>query len=139
MATLKTTLTETLTLNGKNYGNTISDDITGVNNVYQTVITVTSAATVALLQFTAGNAQLGTIKDGDLKYFRVTNLDTTNYVDIALNNGGASGFFQRVKAGESFIITDDQVNTGAGFATLDYIKAQANTADVDMEIFIATA
>ena len=137
MATLKTTLTETLTLNGKAYGNTISDDITGVNNVYQTIITVTSAATIPVLQFTAGNAQLGTIEDGTLKYFRITNLDSTNYVDIALDNGSA--YYQRVKAGESFVLTDDQVNTGSGFATLDLIKAQANTADVDVEIFIATS
>lgn len=138
MATLKTTLTETLTLNGKNYGNTISADITGVNNVYQTIITITSAATVFALQFTAGNAQLGTIKDGDLKYLRITNLDSTNYVDITLDDGSGE-YSQRIKAGESFVITDDQVNTGTGFATLNLIKAQANTADVDVEIFIATA
>lgn len=137
MATLKTTLTETLTLNGKNYGNTISDEIVGINNVYQTIITITSATTVFVLQFTAGNAQLGTIKDGELKYLRITNLDSTNYVDIALDNGG--DYYQRIKAGESFVLTDDQVNTGAGFATLDLIKAQANTADVNVEIFIATA
>lgn len=137
MATLKTTLTETLTLNGKNYGNTISDEIVGINNVYQTIITITSATTVFVLQFTAGNAQLGTIKDGDLKYLRITNLDSTNYVDIALDNGG--DYYQRIKAGESFVLTDDQVNTGTGFATLNLIKAQANAADVNVEIFIATA
>jgi hypothetical protein len=136
MATLKTTLTETLTLNGKAYGNTITNDITGVENVYQTIITIPTAS-VTILELTAGNPGLGTIRDNTLKHFRVTNLDSTNYVDIALDNGG--DYYQRVKAGESFVLTDDQVNTGTGFATLDLIKAEANTAAVDVEIFIATA
>ena len=136
MATLKTTLTETLTLNGKAYGNTITNDITGVVSVYQTIITIPTAS-VSILEFTAGNPALGTIVDGRLKYFRVTNLDSTNYIDIALDNGG--DYYQRVKAGETFVLTDDQVNTGTGFATLDLIKAEANTANVSVEIFIATA
>ena len=136
MATLKTTLTETLTLNGKAYGNTISNDITGVENVYQTIITIPTAS-VAILEFTASNPGLGSIVDGRLKYFRVTNLDSTNYIDIALDNGG--DYYQRVKAGETFVLTDDQVNTGTGFATLDLIKASADTASVNVEIFIAVA
>lgn len=137
MATLKTTVTETLTLNGKVYGNTISADLTGVNSVHQTVLSVTTSGTIALLQFTAGAAALGFIEDTTLKYFRVTNLDSTNYIDVTVVGGGSS-FIQRVNAGESLIITDDQSNFGSGFVQLDSIKAQANTADVDVEIFVAT-
>lgn len=137
MATLKTTVTETLTLNGKVYGNTISADLTGVNSIHQTILSVTTATTVSLVAFTAGNAELGQIEDGSLKYFRVTNLDSTNYIDVLLGAAGDS-VKQRVNAGESFIITADQVDYGSGFVQLDNIKAQANTADVDVEIFVAT-
>ena len=137
MATLKTTVTETLTLNGKVYGNTISADLTGVNSIHQTILSVTTATTVSLVAFTAANAELGQIQDGTLKYFRVTNIDSTNYIDVLLGAGG-DAVKQRVNAGESFIITADQVDYGSGFVQLDNIKAQANTADVDVEIFVAT-
>ena len=137
MATLTSTITEAVTINGKSLGNTITNSVTSVNNVYQTVISVKTASPVNIITFGAsGSEAMGTIDDGDMKYLRVTNIDATNFVNLTFAVASDSSKL-KLAAGDSFVYFLDQADTGGGsIAQLDSIKAQADTAECKVEVFI---
>tara|TARA_R110002012_G_scaffold317013_1_gene532737 strand:+ start:2398 stop:2817 length:420 start_codon:yes stop_codon:yes gene_type:complete len=137
MATLTSTITEAVTINGKSLGNTITNSVTSVNNVYQTVISVKTASPVNIITFGAsGSEAMGTIDDGDMKYLRVTNIDATNFVNLTFAVSSDSSKL-KLAAGDSFVYFLDQADTGGGsIAQLDSIKAQADTAECKVEVFI---
>jgi hypothetical protein len=137
MATLTSTITEAVTINGKSLGNTIEKSVASVNNIYQTVLSVKTAGMVNIIGFApAGAEEMGTIDDGDLKYLRVTNLDATNFISLQLSDGSNLSKL-KIAAGESFVYFLDQADTGGGsIVQLDSIKAQADTAECQVEVFI---
>ena len=85
----------------------------------------------------------GQFADGSVDYIRITNLDSTNYITLRMTSGNDE-YFVKVSAGESHVLFDPVMDTDddagvatASLANIDSIKAQANTAAVDVEIFIA--
>lgn len=137
MATLTSTITESVTINGKSLGNTIEKSVASVNNIYQTVLSVKTAGMISIIGFgAAGSEQMGTLDDGDLKYFRITNLDATNFISLQFSDGSNLSKL-KIAAGESFVYFLDQADTGSGsIVQLDSIKAQADTAECQVEVFI---
>mgnify|MGYP003135387376 FL=1 len=137
MATLTSTITEAVTINGKALGNTITNSVTSVNNVYQTVLSIKTASAVNIISFgSSGSEAMGTVDDGDLKYIRVTNLDSSNFVSLSFNVGSDASKL-KLAAGDSFVYFLDQVDAGGGsIAQLDSIRAQADTAECNVEVFI---
>ena len=133
MATLTYTVKETVTINGKVVGNEIVKAVTGVNKYQQFTMTVPTSTTIGIVLF-ATLAQYGSVKDGDLEYVRITNLDGTNFIDLSFDNG-TDGATIRLEAGGSLILTSDTLNG----VQLDYIKGQADTADCEIEVFIGIA
>ena len=140
MATLTTKITESVTLNSKVYGATNTMSITGVNNVYETVVTIGTVSTTAI-DFVASNPTFGSVLEGDLKYLRITNTDGSNNVNIVITEKGSSTRLKtRILPGKSFIITDETVSfTGGSDTFIEDIKLQAVSADVECEFFLATA
>jgi hypothetical protein len=142
MATLTTTVQESVTINGKLYGNTIEKTHADIGQVYQQVVTVDTSVQ-EIIGF-AGTEKAGELADGKLKYLRITNTGV-NYVEIyfdvaAATTGNDTASF-KLDPGCSMIITHDQVGFGAAAATtslsqLDAIHGKANTAAVALEIFI---
>ena len=51
MATLTTTITEAVTLNGKDQGGTYTTSISGVNDIYKRLVTVPSGADTTIAAF----------------------------------------------------------------------------------------
>tara|TARA_R100001440_G_scaffold29246_1_gene46877 strand:+ start:874 stop:1296 length:423 start_codon:yes stop_codon:yes gene_type:complete len=140
MATLTTKITESVTVNSKVYGATNTMSITGVNNVYETVVTIGTALTTAI-DFVASNPTFGSVLEGDLKYLRITNTDGSNNVNIVITLKGASdNFKQTIHPGMSYIITSDSISFDSGSSGFfEHIQLQALSADVDCEFFLATA
>jgi hypothetical protein len=145
-ATLTVTHTEALTLNGVDRGVTNTLTIASINEVDHRILTVdTSAArTIATLGTTVGSGEF--IK-GNVKYIRVTNKDDTNYVTLGLiqNNTGTEATHLKLEAGQSFVIynddidiRDDAIAFSGSFEELKSISAQANSANVDVELFVAS-
>lgn len=140
MATLTTTVQESVTINGKLYGNTIEKTHSSIEQVYQQVVTV-GTSIQEIIGF-AGTEKAGELADGKLKYLRITNTGV-NYVEIFFDisdTGNDTASF-KVEPGCSMIITHDQVGFGTAAATtslsqLDAIHGIANTAAVALEIFI---
>lgn len=142
MATLTTTATESVTINGKVYGNTITKTHASIEQVYQQVVTV-GTSVQEIIGF-AGTEKAGELADGKLKYLRLTNTGA-NYVEIFFDIAGSGNDTAafKVDPGCSMIITHDEVGfgTAAGTTTtsgsqLDAIHGKANTAAVALEIFI---
>jgi hypothetical protein len=86
----------------------------------------------------------GTVVAADWAYFRITNLDDTNYIILRFYDGADSQFF-KLSAGQSFMMMNPsmEIDTGGqaftAFADITTISAQAPTAACDVEVLIITA
>ena len=133
MATLTYTVKETVTINGKVVGNEIVKAVSNVNRYQQFTMTIPTSGPIGVVEFGA-TAEYGVVEDASLKYVRITNLDSTNFVTLAFGNGtSVSGF--TLQAGGSFILTSDTLDA----IQLNYIKGEADTADCEIEVFIGIA
>lgn len=141
-STLTVTITENVVLNGQTYGNSISKSYTSQGEVDQRIMNVATGGTIVFGYSTADGQGVG-VKN-DYAYFRITNLDDTNFIRLEVNNGNDT-FFLKVKAGESFVLMDNEMyavdgsQTFSAFADIESIKATADTAAVDIEYVAVTA
>ena len=140
-ADLTVTITESYTLNGVAYGNTSSKTTSSQGQVLQRIMSV-STSDPAILNFGAADAA-GQVAVADYKYFRITNLDDTNFINLTLFNGTDS-FFYKVAAGDTFVLMNNEMDaiasstTFGAFADITQIKADANTAACDIEVLMVT-
>ena len=90
MATLTTTIKEAITLNNIDYGSERSLDISSVNEVVKRVVTA-STTECGLIGFLSALSSVGVtankvgyvagmFDDGDVRYIRITNLDSSNHI-----------------------------------------------------------
>ena len=141
MATLTVSITESVTLNEKQRGGTTTVDITGVDYVDDRIVKVgTSEQSVILFDTTEAAGQF---KDTQVDYLRITNLSSTNFITLRMTAGNDE-YFVKVPAGDSFVLFDTTMDADsasgvatASLANIDSIKAVADTADCDVEIFVA--
>ena len=141
MATLTVSISESVTLNGKERGSVNTTDITGVTLVNDRIVSVGTAEQSLLLFDTAAAA--GQFADSTVDYLRITNLDSTNFVVLRMTAGGDE-YFVKIAAGDSFVLFETvmDADSASGVATMslaniDSIKAKADTAACDVEIFVA--
>ena len=142
-ATLTVTLTESITLNGAEHGSKKTMSISGVNEISKSIMTVPTTGVQVYAGSTA--AAYGTFVTANVKYLRITNLDTENYVVLHLE--GNSHYAQlTLAAGHVFMLSDvssvfDSADAVASFSAEDItrIDVMANTADVDIEMLVASA
>jgi len=139
MANLTTKITEAVTINGRTYGRTVNETISGVNDVSESVVSISTASTT-LLDIVTSNPSIGDAVADALKYFRITNTDSSNFVNVTINgpSSGSDKAVFKLLAGQSFILNNDKIGFGSGFVTMDKILVQADTAACDCEFFIAT-
>lgn len=164
-AQFTSSITDGVTLNGVNYGNTNAKSISGCNEATQRIVTVPvstgSQGYVSLFGADGGTDEAGNVSFSEFKYARITNLDDTNsiYIQVTDNthgvgSGGATtaGLQLEIPAGMTFILPSPQFDTGgsaaagtgmtssmSAFTTGVLVQAVAITADVDVEIFVVTA
>jgi len=140
-ANLTVTIVESYTLNGVAYGNTVEKTFTSKGQVDQRIMNV---ATTEKTLFNWGAADdAGTGVAADYAYFRVTNLDDTNFITLRVYNG-ADSFWYKLAAGESMMLMNNEMdaNTGTTFGALEDITLVAAKADVaacDVEFIAVTA
>lgn len=146
MADLTTTLTESVVLNGAVRGTTNTVTTTGVNNVYERIVTCTNAQVTYLAAFdTNSYGSAVQIDKEDVRYIRVTNLDTTNTLELAIV-GDTTLYQVELKAGQSHILcgADNvmlaEADTSPSFGTMkDLASIQVQpTGTCDVEIFVAS-
>lgn len=142
-STLTITLSEQITLNNQNIDSRNVLTISDITAVDKRIVTIPYSSEVTLVDF-ASQVAAGTFISSNLKYVRITNKDAVNYARIRVKKTGGDTFDTRLDAGKSFMLgnTDESVSetavTFASFVTMDSINAQAYSATVDLELFVAS-
>jgi len=149
MATLTTTITESVTLNGSLRGSSNSLTTTGINDIFERIVTCTaSVATTVAVFDTLPSTSAGAINVAKTKYVRVTNLETDVDIELAVVTT-ASNYQIILTAGQSHILcqgadlalaeedTTPSFGTMEDLATLQVKPTTAVTARV--EVFVAVA
>jgi len=139
-ATLTVTLTEAITLNGYDQG---SQNIATVGSVVEVSKRIVTCPTTEITVVSFGAAaSAGTFVDADARYVRITNLDDTNFVSLNIEGEGSTDFTIRLDASASVMFMGSLVNfadiSGYALENLTAIKADADTAACDLEIFVAS-
>ena len=161
MATLTTTIKEAITLNNIDYGSERSLDISSVNEVVKRVVTA-STTECGLIGFISAISGVGVsankvgyvagmFDDGDVRYIRITNLDSSNHIMLTFRDEDNTEFRMKVDAGHSFIYPGDNsggvvdtMHAGGSALTVSLndlvdITATADTDSCDVEVFVASA
>ena len=151
-ATMTVSITESITLNGKNQGGTTINSFASITEISKRILTITTnEATIAT--FSGAVASTGHYNDGNVRYIRFTNLDDTYFVCLTFTNGSNDEFSVKLDAGQSIIFNGDNStgmelifnateNADAGshtaFGPLTTIQADAEASTVDIEMVIAS-
>ena len=161
MATLTVSVKEAITLNNIDYGSERSLDISSVNEVVKRVVTA-STTECGLIGFISAISGVGVsanivgyvagmFDDGDVRYIRITNLDSSNHIVLTFRYEYNTEFKMKVDAGHSFIYPGDNsggvVDTmkaagsalASGLSDLVDITVDTDTASCDVEVFVGSA
>ena len=157
MATLTSTITENITLNGADRGSTNTLSVASVTQVFHRIVTCPTGqdTTVATFASTADDSAVsGSLDVEDVKY--ITNLDGTNPINLSLqvdageNDTAADESASiLVAAGRSFIMgvpsegfavsdANADIITGANLHNLESLLIDPLSNSVTVEVFIAS-
>ena len=162
MADLKVTIREELTLNDYDQGARNSIVISDIDEVFRRIVTcpASNETTIARFRSSVGNASGTATFDSaldvqDVKYVRVTNLDSSNSLTLSLqvevgedDSGADTSASVLVEAGKSFImgsphdgisLSDTNANLVTDLVDLDSLVVQPGSNSVNVEVYVASA
>ena len=149
-STLTVVITETISLNGQDKGSTNTLTIANVTEVFQRIIAVPTSE-MEVLAFEASNPGTSTaigFDEADVRYIRLTNKDATNFIQIIVASENGNESAHKLEAGHSMFVdvsaagVVDVHDASATALTVSFddivnVTALANTAECDLEIFVA--
>tara|TARA_R110000824_G_scaffold172099_5_gene349846 strand:- start:824 stop:1273 length:450 start_codon:yes stop_codon:yes gene_type:complete len=145
MADLVTTISESVTLNGAVRGSSNSLTTASIVDVFERILTCTHSqtTTVAVFNSTPYGAD-GALDVENCKYFRITNLSTTEDMKVAFVTA-ATNYQVTVRAGGSHILFQaeealiGETDASPAFPTLeDLVTVEVRpsaTTDIQVELF----
>lgn len=156
-ATLKVTIKEEITLNGSRQDSENILRVSDINEVYKRIITcpANSETTLAHFHSSVADGTLAPLDIDDVKYIRVTNLDSSTSVTLSLqsdvgedDSAADESASLLIEAGKSFImgspndgigISDADANLVTDLVDLESLVVFTGGSAVDVEIFVASA
>tara|TARA_Y100001970_G_scaffold289832_1_gene421408 strand:- start:2533 stop:2982 length:450 start_codon:yes stop_codon:yes gene_type:complete len=146
MADLVTTISESVTLNGSVRGGSNSVTTTGIVDVMERIVTCTQAQTTTIAVFAANPyTSAGAIDVDRTRYVRVTNLDTTNNIELAVVTT-ATNYQVTITGGNSHILSIGteaaigETDTSPAFGTLENLASlqvrPVTANDAQVELFV---
>ena len=147
MADLVTTLTETVTLNGSLRGSSNTVTTTGIDDVFERIVTCTHSQTTTIATFaTTPHTSAGAIDVDRTKYIRVTNLDENAEIELAIVTT-ASNYQVTITAGNSHILSQGaaialgEEDTSPSFGTMEdiaslQVKPVGSSYNPRVEVFV---
>ena len=156
MANLTVTLTESVTLNGSVRGSTNQLTITGIESVFERIVSIPGGldTTVVLTKNTVASSD-GAIDIQNTKYIRITNLDSTNSVNLSLqidsdNDDSIADESCSIllEPGRTFMlgtphecanVNDSSAGIQASLKDLESIIVDSGGNTVQIEVFVAGA
>ena len=161
MADLLVTIQESITLpNGNKEQLSNTKTISEVNQTLRridTIATTFSGSGIEILKFVDSEEQqtAGSFIKSDVKYLRITNLDSINYGLIYLINTDEESVIFKLEAGKSLMFGDTEFSPSSNndyvlegiwepdyyssFVVFDTVKAKAVSASIQLEYFVASA
>ena len=159
--TLKVKIQEDIILNNQDYSSKRTLEIENVNEIVKRVVTASTTES-GLVGFLSALSNVGVtankvgylagmFDDGDVRYMRITNLDSSNHITLTFRDEDNTEYRIKVDAGHSYIYPGDNsggvVDTmkaggsalSSGLADLVDITIDADTAACDVEVFVASA
>lgn len=161
MADLKVTITEHITLPNRNVETTNNfTTITGVNQIVRRLDTIAanySGSGIEILKFVDSEEQqtAGSFVKSEVKYVRLTNLNTGSKVDLYLQSTNNESVAIELPAGRSIMLGNININSTSpgdyaepGYVEESYysdliyydtIKAKASGSSVQIEYLVASS
>ena len=147
-AKLTVILKEQIKLNNNDYGNRNSVEIPGVNEVSQRILSIPTNDNTSVLVL-SDSVGAGTYGIDSIKYARLTNLDNSNFVRLSFVSGSGATNYNRydvkLEARQSYIFTNSKISGSdngdsfGAFVNFTSLTAKADTASVDIELFLASS
>ena len=156
MANLTVTITENVILNGSVRGSTNQLTITNIEHTFERVVTIpaNSDGTVLINKDTIASSD-GAVDIQDTKYIRITNLDSTNNVNLSLqidagNDDSSADESATISlpAGHTFMmgtphdavaVSDANATIVTALHDLESIIVDSADQNVKVEVFVAGA
>ena len=162
MATLKVKIQEDIVLDNQDYGSKRVLEISSIDEMYKRTVTCPANAETTIVHFkqVAGASGGATKFDGaldiqDVRYIRVTNLDSSNSLTLSLqievgedDSGADVSASILLEAGKSFMmgsghdginVSDANANLVTDLVDLDSLVVQPGSNAVSVEVFVASA
>jgi hypothetical protein len=161
MATLKVKIQEEIVLDNQDYGSKRTLEISSIDEIYKRIVTCPANAETTVVHFkqVAGAAGGATKFDGaldiqDVRYVRVTNLDSSNNLTLSLqaevgedDSGADVSASVLLEAGKSFMmgsghdgigVSDANANLVTDLVDLDSLVIQPGGNAISVEVFVAS-
>ena len=156
-ATLKVTIKEEITLNGSRQDAENILRVSDINEIYKRIITcpANSETTLAHFHSSVADGTLAPLDIDDVKYIRLTNLDSSTGVTLSLqsdvgedDSAADESASLLIEAGKSFImgspndgigISDANANLVTDLVDVESLVIFTGGSAVDVEVFIASA
>jgi len=156
MADLTLTITESITLNSVDQGATTSKTFSSIGHTSKRIVTCPASNTTTLLTFNTNvYGAAGAIDLEDTKYIRITNLDSSNSVNISLqldsgedNSAADLSITHLLEAGRSFLMgapdegahsDDDAATIVTALTDLESIIVDPGSNSGQVEVFVASS
>jgi len=145
--TLKVKIEEEIILNNQNYGSKRTLSIASVTEIYKRIVNVPASGDTTIATFaTAVSTSVGAFDVNDVRYIRLTNLDSSNSVNVAMVGASDNAQFVVPAGGSLMFGTPDDFMLGeadtspafSGFEDLASIVVDSGSNAVDVELFIAS-
>jgi len=153
--TLKVKIEEDIILENQNYGSKRTFEISSIANITKKIVTIASDddATVLVFKSTTASAD-GALDLQTVKYIRITNLDSSNSVNISLqldsgedNSAADLSITHLLEAGRSFLMgapdegahtDDDSASIVTALTDLESIIVDPGSNSGQVEVFVAS-
>src|SRR5690349_12390638 len=113
---LLVTISEAIVLNGQAINSENQITIPSISQVDKRIVNIPTASEVTVLNFSTA-VSAGTVIGANVKYIRITNKDSVNYVRVRVKKNGADTFDVKVEAGQSFILSNNKESVSATAAS----------------------
>jgi len=142
MATLTTTIVEELNLNNKTRGSKNVSVTSNITQVFHRIYEVDPTYQSTIIGFTPYGDNGYIFNEGDVRYFRITNLDASNTVRLNIL-GTSEEYFVDLPPKGSFMMNNDTMDandSGLQTPTMNQIasvRALTTSGTADVEVFAA--
>ena len=142
MATLTTTIVEELNLNNKTRGSKNVSVTSNITQVFHRIYEVDPTYQSTIISFINVGDSGNNINQDDLRYLRITNLDSSNTIRLNIL-GTSEEYFVDLPAKGTFMINNDDMDANdSGLQTptmnaISSIRALTTSGTADVEVFAA--